>query len=373
MSIAAGCRAEIERLARRRFDLALLTIVPAILLASMAAMIWPGSLNGLRVIVVDRDGGAVARSMIRTINSTPRLKLVEITGQIGPALSAVRREQAQAVIVIPRGIGQIRPQAAPVEILYQAQFLAAGSLASTYLELAAGQALADHAEAQMQVPGLDGLRRLAPGVHVRLLGNPTLSLEWYLGLLLGPGVLHLAIAVTAIGSAGLLIDQKSFAAFAASHPRPATWLVGRMLPHVAAGTIWGTLWMLWLTLARGYRLEGSLVIVVIGLALLFVATCAIGLFLLAVTRETATSLSGAVIIAGSALAYSGASLPINGAPWPARLWNAILPLTHYLRLQMDEAMAAAMRPVLVEAGVLLLYPLLPGMVALALITRAGRR
>ena len=104
MSIAAGCRAEIERLARRRFDLALLTIVPAILLASMAAMIWPGSLNGLRVIVVDRDGGAVARSMIRTINSTPRLKLVEITGQIGPALSAVRREQAQAVIVIEAGI-----------------------------------------------------------------------------------------------------------------------------------------------------------------------------------------------------------------------------------------------------------------------------
>ena len=64
---------------------------------------------------------------------------------------------------------------------------------------------------------------------------------------------------------------------------------------------------------------------------------------------------------------------VNGAPWPAQVWNAILPLTHYLHLQMDETMGVAMRPVLVEAGALLLYPLIAGGLALWLIGRAGRR
>lgn len=373
MSIAAGFREEVARLRRSRFDLALLTIVPALLLASMAAMIFPGSLSALKVVVVDRDGGPLAREMIRDVGASPRLDLVGVTPQIGEALSAVRRERAQAVLVIPRDVGIARADRRPIEILYQAQFLAAGSLTSTYLELAVGEALAQATAGQAHIAGLDSLRRALPGLHVRLLGNPTLSLEWYLGLLLGPAVLHLAVAVTAIGSAGLLMEQRSFAAFVRRTPRPGAWLIGRMAPHVLAGTLWGVLWVLWMTLARGYRLEGSILMVVAGLFLLFVATVAIGLLLLAATREIATALSGAVIVAGSALAYSGASLPINGAPWPARVWNVLLPLTHYLRLQMDETMGAALRPVLVEAAALLLYPLLAGGLALWLIGRAARR
>ena len=92
MSIAAGFREEIGRLRHSRFDLALLTIVPALLLALMAAMIFPGSLGALKVVVVDRDGGPLARAMIRNVESSPRLDLVGVTPQIGAALSAgVRR------------------------------------------------------------------------------------------------------------------------------------------------------------------------------------------------------------------------------------------------------------------------------------------
>lgn len=373
MSLSAGLRVEIGRLARSRLDLALLTLLPAVLLALMAAMIFPGSLHSLKVVVVDRDGGTLARAIVRTIEASPRLKLAGVTPQIGVALSAIRREQAQAVLVIPSGVGTAGTEHQPIESLYQAQFLAAGSLASTDLELATAAALGTNSTSATHLAGLDQVPRLAPGIHVRLLGNPTLSLEWYLGLLLGPGVLHLLIAVTAIGSAGLLLEGKSFETFAGATAAPAMWIIGRMMPHVAAGTLWGTAWFLWLTLARGYRLEGSLWVVLVGLFLLFVATVAIGLFLLAVTRETATALSGAVIIAGSALAYSGASLPINGAPWVAQAWNAVLPLTHYLRLQMDEAMGAALRPAFIEAGWLLVYPLGPGLLALFLMSRERRR
>ena len=50
--------------------------------------------------------------------------------------------------------------------------------------------------------GVAALRVPLPGVQVTLLGNPSASLEWYLGLLIGPAILHLLIAVTAAASLG---------------------------------------------------------------------------------------------------------------------------------------------------------------------------
>jgi ABC-2 type transport system permease protein len=372
MSFADGLRDELDRLRRSRLDLALLTIVPAILLALMAAMISAGSPMGINVVVVDRDGGPLARAIIRNVQATPRLKLARTTAQIGPALSALRSEDASAVLVIPHEVGTAQA-VQPLEIFYDAQFLSIGTLSSSYLQLAAGSALLDSGTDAAQRAAQTMVLRAAPGLHVRLLGNPTLSLGWYLGLLLGPGVLHLVIAISAIGSAAKLLDGKSFGAFARGTPNPSLRLIARMTPHIMAGTLWAIVWFLWLMLAHGYRMEGRLMFVVAGLLELFIATAALGLCLLAITRSGTEAMSGAVIVAGSALAYSGASLPISGAPWPAQAWNAVLPLTHYLRLQMDEVMGATWPPILRETGVLLLYPLLLGTLALWLITRSRRR
>jgi ABC-2 type transport system permease protein len=119
-----------------------------------------------------------------------------------------------------------------------------------------------------------------PGVHVALLGNPTGSLEWYLGLLLGPGILHLAIAVTAIGALTPCCRMALSPRLSAlRRARPGR--SGRLLPHVGAGTALATAWLLWLVLARGYRVEGSVLALVGGYALLFAATVSIALFLLA--------------------------------------------------------------------------------------------
>ena len=367
-----AARAEWRRLARTPFDLALLTLLPAVVLALMAGMISGGSLHALKVVVVDRDGGPTARAVRRAVRASPNLVLAATTPDIGAALSAVRREDAVAVLVIPHGIGDRRPGTQPVELFYTGQFLAAGSLASTGLELAVARALGDTVPGDNGLAGLPLTRRPVPGAAVRLLGNPTLSLEWYLGLLLGPGILHLVFAVTTIGSVGLLLEDGSFGAFARATPRVVPALAGRTLPHIVAGTAWMIAWMLWLTLARGYRIDGNMAALAAGMALMMVATAGVGLLLLVVLRNVATALSGAVIVTGSALAYSGASLPINDAPWYARLWSAVLPLTHYLRFQMDAVIGAAARPLLAEAGVLLLYPLVAAIAAALLVARARR-
>lgn len=371
-AFAAAFGQELARIARAPLDLFLLTLFPLLLLGAMAAMIFGGSPHHLGTVVVDRDGGPLARAIIRNVAATPQLTIVARTPDLAEALSMVRSEQAAAILVIPHGVGTRAAGEAPVEILYQAVFLSTGALASTYLRVAVEATLLGAAPDIRQIEGLGALRTALPGVQVTLLGNPGASLEWYLGLLLGPGILHLLIAVTCVGSLGLLLRGGSFATFARGTAHPIAFLSGRLAPHAIAGILWGTLWMLWLVLARGYHVNGSLLAIVAGLSLLFVATAALALLLLAATREVSTALSGAVIIAGSALAYSGASLPLTGGLWIARVWSDALPLTHFLALQMDQVLGISAGPALRAGGALLLYPLIAGGAGIALIRRAGK-
>ena len=372
-SLSAACGEEVSRILATRLDLLLLTLMPLVLLGSMAAMLWGGSPHDLRTVIVDRDGGSVARAIVRNIAANRALQIVGTTPSLDDAMAMIRREAAVAAVVIPRGVGTRNARGAPVEIFYQTVFLSTGALASTSLRVVISTTLADRQLRDAALGGVAALHTPLPGVQVTLLGNPTASLEWYLGLLLGPAILHLLIAVTCVGSVGLLLDDKAFAAFARRSPHPAATLIGRLTPHVAAGTMWTTVWLLWLTLARGYRAEGSLALIVAGALLLFVATAAVALLLLAATREVSTALSGAVIIAGSALAYSGTSLPITGAGLFPRIWSDLLPLTHFLTLQMDQVLGVSAAPVARAVSGLLLYPLVAGGIALRLIVRAGRR
>lgn len=366
-AIARGFSDELARIARTPVDLFLLTAMPLLLLGSMAAMIFGGSPERLGTVIVDRDGGALAQRIARDVDAAPGLSVVARTPDLNAAMAMIRREEAVAAIVIPRGVGTRVADGAPVEIFHQALFLSTGALAATNLRVVVAAALAGEKDA-----GIEADRLPLPAVTVTVLGNPTLSLELYLGLLLGPGVLHLLIAVSAAASIGLLMRERSFADYVRGVDRAGGRIVGRLAVHVAAGTLWGVLWLLWLTLARGYRADGSLMLIVVGIALLFVATAAVALLLVAATREVATALSGAVIVAGSALAYSGASLPLGGAGWFARFWSAVLPLTHFLTLQMDQVLGVAPAPFLRAAGALMLYPLVAGGAGLWLVLRDGR-
>ncbi|MBP2276948.1 MULTISPECIES: ABC transporter permease [Sphingomonas] len=367
--------AELAHLARDRFDLALLTLLPLLCLVVMGGMLSGGSPTGLGVMIVDQDHSAASRGVIRAIAASDAVRVIGVGSDLAEAFAAVRQERAVAVVVLPSGLGDGRARAVPraVEIFYQTAFLSTGVLASTRLQLAVAAELAAQAPAQAGRGGVRLLRAPLPGVEVTLLGNPGASLEWYLGLLIGPAVLHLLIAVTTAASLGRELQDGSLAAWARRVGNPAAALVGRFLPHVALGILWLCLWLLWLTLAQGYRFDGAIALVAVGGALLFVGTAAVSALLIALTGEIATSLSASVIYAGSALAYSGASLPLTGGLLFARVWSSVLPLTHFVALEMDQAIGVTLATWAQQAAVLALVPLLAGGAALLVIRRQARR
>lgn len=149
-------------------------------------------------------------------------------------------------------------------------------------------------------------------------------------------------------------------------------LAGKLVPYVLVITAWGAAWLIWIAGVRGWQPSGSLWLILIGQFVLLAATALISALLVAATRETSTALAVSAIYAGSALAYSGGSLPIKGASLFARGWSGLLPFSHYLDLQMDQWLGAPAIVALRQMGLLSLYILIPGALTLLLLARAKR-
>lgn len=367
-------RAELHHLARDRWDLAGLTLIPALMLFLVGAMFWQGSLRRLPVIVIDDDRSSASRAILRAIDAAPQVRIAGLRASEAEAVAAVRQGQANGFVHLPKDLGKgiARHRTPVIRILYNASFLSAGSQAASgavgAIQAAAAGLVVDQLSSHALPP--DPTRRFA--VEAVPLNNAAASFEWFLSTLIYPAVLHLVAAVTCAMALGRELEERSLRGWAARSGGILPALLGKLLPYVAAASLWGVAWLLFVTLGRGWRVEGSIAAIVAGQTLFYLGTAAISALLVAATRETATALSVCAVYAGSALAYAGATLPLNGGSFFARFWSEVLPLTHYLALQTGQLggqePGTAMAPMLA----LLAYVLVPGGLAWLLIRRQAR-
>ncbi|WP_265562208.1 ABC transporter permease [Sphingomicrobium arenosum] len=353
---------EAAHIARDRWDRALLFVMPALLLGMMAAMLLAGSPRDLPVGMIAPDTPA-AREVARAIDGTDAVEVVARPANEAEALSLVRSGTIVAFLEWPASEGQ------PPRVSYNASYLSAGSIAERGIASALSVVAVERALDAGGASGLALVRANPPRLSVSLLGNPGASFEWYLQALVDPAILHLLVACATAMAMGRELAAGRLGPWARAAGRPAATLIGKLAPYVLVASGWGAVWMIWIAGVRGWAPEGSLLLVMIGQSLLYAATAAISALLVAATRETSTALAASAVYAGSALAYSGGSLPVGGASLLARGWSEALPFTHYLDLQMDQWLGAPASLALADIGLLALYVVVPGAAAVALLKR----
>jgi len=92
---------------------------------------------------------------------------------------------------------------------------------------------------------------------------------------------------------------------------------------------------------RGDGVAGSLVLLVLAQPLLHAASAAYAVLFVGLTRDLGTALSTVGLTLGTALAFSGATFPVIDAPLFTRVWNLLLPLTAYVKLQTQQLFVGA--------------------------------
>lgn len=368
---AFALRREVAHLARNRWDLAMVTLFPAIAIMVVAAMLIHGVPRGLPVAVVDQDNSAFSRAVVRAVAAAPSVTITQRPVDMPAAEALARSGTVWAILHIPRGAGDglTRNETPAIHILYNASFLTIGASAASGIGAAVQNVIAERGLDALRARGLPAIRIEPPRVQATVLFNPQTSFEWYLQALIHPAVLHLLTACVAVMAMGRELDGRSLARWVRETGGGFAALAGKYAPYLALLGIWAMAWMIWLLGVRGWTMNGSLMLTLFAQLLLLAGTAAISILLIVVTRKPSFAFSASALYAGSALAYSGGTLPLDGGSGFARGWSQALPFTHYLKLQMDQFLGAPLAIALPALFALALYLVVPLVIALLLLRR----
>ncbi|MGQ2974044.1 MAG: ABC transporter permease, partial [Brevundimonas mediterranea] len=120
-----------------------------------------------------------------------------------------------------------------------------------------------------------------------------------------------------------------------------TAVAGKLVIPALAFAVQAVLFVVFFGFVRGWAIEGSGAMIVVGLWLLIAAYLGLGLLMIAVTLTLRNALSAAAFVTAPAFAFSGQGYPLSAMPPLARAWAEALPLTHYLQLQGKHWLAGA--------------------------------
>jgi ABC-2 type transport system permease protein len=187
---------------------------------------------------------------------------------------------------------------------------------------------------------------------VHALFNPQLDYVSYLFVALFPTLLHIFVLLAAVDAVGSELREGTAAEWlAAADGSLVRALVGKLLPSTLCFLAVTAATMAALFGGWGVPLRGSFGLLLLASLLFVLAYQAIGVALAAGLANLRFATSVAAFIASPAFAYAGITFPTLGMPPFARAWGALLPLTHYLQVLVEQSLKGS--PAAVSATPLL--------------------
>jgi len=368
---------ECAHLRKDHWDLALVTWMPVLALALFAWFFSAGVPRKLPIVVVDQERSALSRTLIRMLDENPGLSVAYQRDALLDAWPLIREGKSYAVVWVGANTSRdaLMRDGATLLSWYNASYLTAGQAASreiTATVQAFTQRVAKEQTAAVRGPGK--LRGAPISVQVSVLGNASRSYEHFLLSLLFPAMLHLAATLACAAAFGRELRDATVAEWMAScDGRVLPAVAGKSAPYLLLFLLYAVLGLAWLAGVRGGGVRGDMLLLMLGYGLMLLAYAAIALLLVGATRNMGTALSVVGIYAGTSLAFSAGTFPVIGASGFVRAWNAMLPYTHYLRLQAQQLDAhAALADSAVPLGTLMLFVVLAGTGGCWLYARAAR-
>ena len=327
------------------FGMILAPFLTAFLLLYMMAGGLP---QDMPVAVVDEDGSATSRALVRSLDAfqSSRVSLRALSMQ--EALSAMRRGEVYAIYHIPRGLQAHAGSARQPKIHYytNGSYLMAGSftfrdmkmlseLASAKVGLQTGQA---RGRTEEQIMGaIQPIR-----VQLEVMSNPWLNYSAYLTTTILPGVLQLMIFLITSYSIGVEIKRRTARSWlAAAGGSMVRALVGKLLPHTLIFLLVG--WSLqgllygWM----GYPLQSSWWSMAGAMLALVLSAQSLGAFFVALIPVLRMSLSLGSLLGMLSFSISGMSIPVSTMSPAVQALSHIFPLRYYYQILINQALVGA--------------------------------
>ncbi len=347
---AASARREFALLRTRPWDLAMVSWVPLLAVFLIWWIFSAGLPERLPIGVLDQDHSSLSRQVVRFLDATPGLRVVQQYSDEGEMARALASGAVDAAVQLPRDLSRDVKQGrvGQVVLLHNAQLGTHSSLIQRDVRTAVAT-VSGGVELTVRNKRGESTRAARASMEpvkasMVALFNTSTDYEQFLGAALIPALLHILAMTAGAWSVGRELRDRSIGEWLGAAPRwheALAALAGKLaLPFLSLCAV-AIAAMLWITAGRGWHPVGSLGWTLFALAVFLALSVALGAFVSSLTRSLRTALSATGFITAPAFAFGGVGFPLVAMPLFARMWANLLPYTHYIRVQMEQLQMGA--------------------------------
>lgn len=344
-SIWKVTKREVHRLTSKPIYFFCMLVAPAICVLFFLSLMRDGLPTDMPIAVVDMDGSATSRNLIRQLDAFEQTKVVARTVSFDEARREMQKGNVYGIFYIPKNFAAdaVSGRQPRLSFYTNATYLIAASL--LFRDMKTMSVLAG-ASVGLQTGLAKGfttdqmMGQLQPIViDTHALGNPWLNYSVYLNNTLLPGVLQLLIFLVTVFSIGTEIKYATAREWLHTGGNSLTVsLLGKLLPQTLIFTVVAFMFSAVLYGFHSFPLNSGWGPMLSALFLLVVASQAVGVFMIGVLPTLRLGLSFASLFGMLAFSIVGFSFPVLGMNPALQALSDLFPLRHYFLIYVDQAL-----------------------------------
>ena len=342
--VVAVARREIERIATSGEYRAVVWWLPLSVTLFFAIFFSQEVVGTLPVAVVDQDNTALSRKVVSMIRATPQTAMVKEFTDTAAAYAKILQGDVVAIVEIPNGFSKSLLSGATASVIFydsganiSANSLVAKGVQTALTTFGVGVSL-QRAEMRGTAPDTAMAQTMPIAFTTYGLFNPWLNYAYYVAPCFWAMILIIAAVLSTIYAVGtelryatsvewLRSANNSLVAALVGKLAPITLLLW-LLSSVTGALIFGLF---------GAPMQGSWVMLTVGVILLIVAYQAVAIFVVALTASMRLSLSLGGGYSVLAFTFSGVTFPTMAMFSVVQPFTMLFPYTYFMRLYIDQA------------------------------------
>ncbi len=357
--------------------LSLVSWLPPVCFLIVYAIFAQGLARDLPIGIVDLDHSKLSRQMSRYYDASPTLSVQNHYPSLEEGFSALRKCDIYSLVLLPDDMEKnaIRGNPPQVEAFYNNQFLLIGKLIKSEILMAHSTLVAQ----------LDTVKNLSSkttiisqaigdavpiGSQMTPLFNLNKSYAQFLVSAIIPATWQIFIVITTVLCIAAELRREGLAVWLGTHPAHA--LFRKLLPYTLLFWLHGISFLVGMFVFLGWPMHGNFGFLVLCQLLTVCACQAVGSLIFFLSKDPARSIGLAAAYTAPALAFMGVTFPATNMNDPATVWRSILPISHYIDIQIAQTNYGV--PISMSQSQLesLALFILPGLLALVLAGRTAQ-
>ncbi|EGQ8286811.1 ABC transporter permease [Vibrio parahaemolyticus O1:K58] len=332
-------------LRRDKWLLSCLTWVPILLSLTIWGVFSAGIARDLPIGVVDLQHSQLSRKLIQTLDASSTLSVDYHYTSANEAKNAMIEGDIYAFAVIPSKFDQdiLLHRQPQLSVLFNSQYILVAKLINSAVAQAQG-----YFDAQVQVMGnlakgntttLTALGQAVPvSTQITALFNRNTNYAQFLVTAIVPAIWQICIVVSTIlilaAHFRIYGGQKGFEFLG---NKPYAKLSAILSQYIPVFMLQGALFLYWFYVLLDWPMEGSLVVMLLAQFVTVVACIIMGTLFFFLSMDPARAMSFAGAFTAPSFAFMGITFPVSDMNTLAHAWRSLLPITHYIEVQVGQA------------------------------------